>query len=184
MVGEIRDGETADIAVQAALTGHLLVSSLHTNDAPTAVPRLFDLNVPPFLVSSTLALVIAQRLVRKICPSCLVSYDAPPELEGVITEQLKELNVPVTNVHIPKTLYKGNGCNACGGSGYRGRFGIFEVLEIVDTVRSFMNSKEFSLEGLRAAMRAAGSTTMFEDGLRKVELGQTTIEEVLRVIRE
>jgi type IV pilus assembly protein PilB len=184
MVGEIRDGETADIAVQAALTGHLLISSLHTNDAPTAIPRLFDLHVPPFLVSSTLNLVIAQRLVRKICPSCIASYDAPPDLNAMIAQQMKDLKVPEANVHPLKTLYKGNGCNACGGSGYRGRFGIFEVLEVVDEVRSFMTSKDFSLEGLRNAMRAAGSTTMFEDGIRKVELGQTTIEEVMRVIRE
>lgn len=184
MVGEIRDPDTADISVQAALTGHLLLSSLHTNDAPTAVPRLFDLGVLPFLVSSTLNLVIAQRLVRKICTFCIYSYNAPPDLEVTVKEQLKQLNLPVENYHAPKTLYRGKGCNACGGSGYRGRFGIFEVVEVNDAVRMLVAAPDFTLEKLRAELRRENLNTMFEDGLAKVELGQTTIEEVLRVIRE
>jgi type IV pilus assembly protein PilB len=184
MVGEIRDAETADISVQAALTGHLLLSSLHTNDAPTTIPRLVDLGVPPFLLSSTLDLVIAQRLVRKICTSCIVSYDAPTELADTIAAQVRELEIEVKDYHVPKTLYHGKGCNVCGGSGYRGRFGIFEVLEVGDDIKKMISSSKIDLAALRTAMRSAGCGTMFEDGLRKVELGQTTIEEVLRVIRE
>ncbi|OGY98234.1 MAG: hypothetical protein A2855_02820 [Candidatus Liptonbacteria bacterium RIFCSPHIGHO2_01_FULL_57_28] len=183
MVGEIRDKETANIAVQAALTGHLLLSSLHTNDAPTAVPRLFDLNVPPFLVASTLNLIIAQRLVRKICKSCIYSYEPPKDVAQTIMDQLKDMNIP-TGYTVPKLIFKGKGCDACNGSGYRGRFGIFEVLEITEEVRNLVSSPQFSLESLRAAMRQNGATTMFEDGLKKVELGLTTVEEVLRVVRE
>jgi type IV pilus assembly protein PilB len=183
MVGEVRDKETANISVQAALTGHLLLSSLHTNDAPTAVPRLFDLDIPPFLVSSTLNLIIAQRLVRKICKTCIYSYEPAAELEATIMTQLKEMNVPV-GYTMPKLMFKGKGCETCGGSGYRGRFGIFEVLEITEEIRNLMVSPQFKLESLREAMRKNGATTMFEDGLKKVELGLTTIEEVLRVVRE
>lgn len=183
MVGEIRDSETADISVQASLTGHLLLSSLHTNDAPTTVPRLFDLKVPPFLVSSTLTIVLAQRLVRRICSSCIYSYDPPADLPQTIAEQMHSLGL--TNAAAtPKTVYKGKGCNVCNGSGYRGREAIFEVLEIDDAVRDMMVSPQFSLENLRGLMRKQGNVTMFEDGLQKVELGQTTMEEVLRVIRE
>jgi type II secretory ATPase GspE/PulE/Tfp pilus assembly ATPase PilB-like protein len=184
MVGEIRDGETADIAVQAALTGHLLLSSLHTNDAPTALPRLIDLGVPPFLLSSTLNLIIAQRLVRRICSSCIVSYDAPLDLADTVAAQVKELEIGVRDYHIPKTLYHGNGCQVCGGSGYRGRFGIFEVLEVTDKVKAMIGAQKIDLAAVRTEMRVAGCLTMFEDGLHKVELAQTTIEEVLRVIRE
>ncbi len=184
MVGEIRDGDTANIAVQAALTGHLLISSLHTNDAATSIPRLFDLGVPPFLVGSTLNLVLAQRLVRRICPSCITSYEPPEDLGRIIGEQLKDLNVDAGEYSVPKVIYKGTGCNTCNQSGYRGRLGIFEVLEVNEAVRELMNSGTFSLESLRGMMRKAGSVTMFQDGLRKIELAQTTVEEVLRVIRE
>jgi type IV pilus assembly protein PilB len=184
MVGEIRDAETADISVQASLTGHLLLSSLHTNDAPTAIPRFFDLKVPPFLVASTLTVVLAQRLVRKICPSCIYSYTPPEDIGATIMEQMGSLGVPKEAQKTPKVFYKGKGCNVCGGSGYRGREGIFELLQVTDEVREAITSAEFSLEKLRALMRGQGNFTMFEDGLAKVELGRTTIEEVLRVIRE
>lgn len=183
MVGEIRDAETAGIAVQSALTGHLLMSSLHTNDAPTAVPRLFDLAVPPFLVSSVLNLVIAQRLVRKICQVCAYSYEAGPELGKVIADQFKELGIE-ESARMPKTIYRGRGCSACGQTGYKGRLGIFEVLEVADKIRKFIAGPQFDLDGLRAAGRRGGMKTMFEDGLEKVELALTTVEEVLRVIRE
>jgi type IV pilus assembly protein PilB len=187
MVGEIRDKETADIAVQAALTGHLLMSSLHTNDAPTAIPRLFDLGVPPFLVASTLNVVIAQRLVRRICPSCVYSYDAGPELKAIIEEQLSQdvtLKDTAKSIHAPKMLYRGKGCSACGATGYRGRIGIYEVLDVTEKIKHIVSSPAFSLEVLQTEARAAGYRTMFEDGIEKVELGITTIEEVLRVIRE
>jgi len=184
MVGEIRDSETSDIAVQAALTGHLLLSSLHTNDAPTTIPRLFDLNVPPFLVSSVLNVVLAQRLVRKVCQSCVYSYAAGPELQTVIAEQLREVHVDPASIRAPKVLYRGKGCMSCGGTGYRGRLGLFEVLEVTDTIKRIITENPFNLERLRAEAQAEGMKTMFEDGLQKVELAITTIEEVLRVIRE
>lgn len=184
MVGEIRDAETADIAVQAALTGHLLLSSLHTNDAPTAIPRFFDMKIPPFLVSSVLNLVLAQRLVRRICQSCIYSYDADTAIVATLESQLKENGLDPQTVHIPKTLYGGKGCSACGGTGYRGRLGIYEVLEVDEKMKELIVNPEFNLEAVRAQARASGMKTMFEDGLQKVEVAQTTLEEVLRVIRE
>jgi len=185
MVGEIRDAETADIAVQAALTGHLILSSLHTNDAPTAIPRFFDLNIPPYLVASVIALIIAQRLVRKICPSCIYSYDADEHISSVIASQRRELGIPEGySVAVPKTLYRGKGCAVCGMTGYVGRVGIFEILEITDAVKKVVDSDHFNIDLLRDEARKNGMVTMFEDGLRKVELAETTIDEVLRVIRE
>jgi type IV pilus assembly protein PilB len=185
MVGEIRDAETADISVQAALTGHLLLSSLHTNDAPTAIPRFFDLNVPPFLVSLVLNMIIAQRLVRKICSSCIYSYDVDPGVIATVESQLEKGNVggPL-KVAVPTVLYKGKGCSACGGTGYRGRLGIYEIMEIDEGMKEFIANPEFSLEEVRVRASKNGMVTMFEDGIRKVELAQTTLEEVLRVIRE
>lgn len=184
MVGEIRDAETANIAVQAALTGHLLLSSLHTNDAPTAIPRLFDLGVPPFLVASVLNVVIAQRLVRKICQSCIYSYEVSEEIKTTILDQLKQLNVNPEEVRLPRVLYRGKGCSSCGNSGYRGRAGIFETLEINDSIRKIITAPNFSLDALYEAARKNGMKTMFEDGLEKAALAITTLEEILRVIRE
>jgi type II secretory ATPase GspE/PulE/Tfp pilus assembly ATPase PilB-like protein len=184
MVGEIRDAETAGISVQAALTGHLLLSSLHTNDAPTAIPRLFDLDIQPFLVSSVLNLALAQRLVRKICQTCVYSYEVGPELRKVIEDQLAELGYDKTSVKVPKVLYRGKGCSACGMTGYRGRIGIFEALEINDKIKKIIVDPHFSLEELREEARRSGMKTMFEDGVLKAERAITTIEEVLRVIKE
>jgi type IV pilus assembly protein PilB len=184
MVGEIRDAETADIAVQAALTGHLLMSSLHTNDAPTAIPRFFDLGVPPFLVGSVLNLIIAQRLVRKICQSCIYSFEADPSISEIVNTQLKEMHITDSSVKAPKTIYKGKGCSACGMTGYRGRMGIYEMLEINDVIKKLITVQPLDLEAVRTEARKRGMKTMFEDGLLKVEIAQTTLEEVLRVIRE
>ena len=184
MVGEIRDAETADIAVQAALTGHLLLSSLHTNDAPTAVPRFFDMNIPPFLVSSVLNLVLAQRLVRKICQTCIYSYDLDESIKATLAVQLKENGLVPEKVRVPKTLYAGKGCSACGMTGYRGRLGIYEAFQVDEKIKEIIVKPTFSLEALREQAQVEGMKTMFEDGLRKVELAQTTLEEVLRVIRE
>ena len=184
MVGEIRDDETANIAVQAALTGHLLLSSLHTNDAPTAIPRFFDMKIPPFLVSSVLNLVLAQRLVRKVCQTCIYSYDTDPAVVATLETQLKENGLDKDKVHIPKTLYKGKGCSSCGMTGYRGRLGIYEAFEVDEKMKELIVAPQFDLEAVRAQARASGMKTMFEDGLRKVELALTTLEEVLRVIRE
>jgi len=184
MVGEIRDAETAEIAVQAALTGHLLLASLHTNDAPTAVPRLFDLGVPRFLVASVLNVVVAQRLARRICQSCVYSYPAGPELKEIIAAQLKELSIEEEDFRIPKVLYRGKGCMSCGSTGFRGRVGLFEVLEVTDAVRRIIVDPGFDLRVLQAEGRKNGMRTMFEDGITKVELAVTTIEEVLRVIKD
>ncbi len=184
MVGEIRDAETAGIAVQAALTGHLLLSSLHTNDAPTVVPRLFDLEVPPFLVISVLNVIVAQRLVRRICQSCIYSRGIDDEMVRVIKRQLEEVGLSPDLVKLPKNFYQGKGCPSCNNTGYRGRLGIFEVLDVSDKVKKIIISSDFTLEKLRGEAREMGMRTMFEDGLRKVELAMTTIDEVLRVIRE
>jgi len=183
MVGEIRDGETAGIAIQSALTGHLIISSLHTNDAPTAIPRLFDLQVPPFLLAATMNLILAQRLVRKICPQCIYSYEIPNEVEEMIKKQLADLEIKDFS-SVPKIIFKGKGCSSCNFLGYRGRLGIYEAMEISDKIKKLIIAPEFSVEEIRKELRAVGFKTMFEDGLYKVQLGKTTIEEVLRVIRE
>jgi type IV pilus assembly protein PilB len=184
MVGEIRDSETAGIAVQSALTGHLVLSSLHTNDAPTTVPRLVDMGVKRFLISAVLNLVSAQRLVRQICPHCKKEYQPEKNVVKSIREQLQQLEIPEDKIKIPKKFYKGEGCDACNGLGYRGRIGIFEVMEINDEMRKMINSEDFSLEDLQNIARKQGMVTMFEDGLKKIESGLTTVEEVFRVIRE
>lgn len=183
MVGEIRDVETAEIAVQSALTGHLVLSSLHTNDAITTVPRFIDLHVPPFLVAAVLNVVLAQRLVRKICSDCIYSYSPSKELIDAAARQIKELGI-TSGFKVPRFVYAGKGCLVCGGSGYKGRIGIFEVLNITEEVRKLIISPNFSLDNLQALTKQEGMITMFEDGLRKVERGATTIEELLRVIGE
>ncbi|KKU21748.1 MAG: Type II secretion system protein E [Candidatus Nomurabacteria bacterium GW2011_GWA1_46_11] len=184
MVGEIRDAETAEIAVQAALTGHLVLSTLHTNDAPTAVPRLMDMNVPPFLVSAVLNAILAQRLVRKLHLECIESYAPDEGTISAIKAQLEELGLDPKEMAIPKRLYRGGGCAADGYTGYQGRIGIFEVLNVSDGLRGIINDPGFSLDKLRHMARSEGMITMFEDGLRKAGRGMTTIDEVLRVVRE
>ena len=184
MVGEIRDDETAEISVHAALTGHLLLSTLHTNDAVTAVPRLFDLNIPPFLVSATVNLVIAQRLVRRICRDCIESYQVPENINETINEQLKLIKGKETPTYHGKQLYRGKGCQTCGGTGYLGRLAIYEILEVTEQVRAYIQRSDFSLDGLKQVAFAQGTKSMFEDGLKKAELGLTTVEEVLRVMKE
>ncbi|MDD5547774.1 MAG: GspE/PulE family protein [Candidatus Pacebacteria bacterium] len=183
LVGEIRDEETAGISVQSALTGHLVLSSLHTNDATTTIPRLVDMNIVPFLVAAVLNIIVAQRLVRKVCPSCIYSITAPKDVQIIIERQLKELKIDTT-YKLPQVLYAGKGCPACGGSGYRGRMGIYEVLEVTEEIRKLIVGPEFTLDNLKNLARKQGMISMFEDGLRKAELGMTTLEEVLRVIRE
>ncbi len=183
MVGEIRDEETAGIAVQAALTGQLVLSTLHTNDAPSAVPRLFDLKVLPFLAAAVLNVIVAQRLVRKICLSCISSYKPDEKLAASIQEQLISLKLK-EEVKVPKLLFKGQGCPTCNNTGYKGRVGIFEMLSVSEDVRRIIATEGFTLDSLHEQARVEGMVTMFQDGLRKVERGMTTIEEILRVIRE
>ncbi|MBI2406631.1 MAG: type II/IV secretion system protein, partial [Candidatus Harrisonbacteria bacterium] len=183
MVGEIRDKETAEISVHSALTGSLVLSTLHTNDAATAVPRMFDIGVAPFLVAAVVNLIIGQRLVRRICLDCIESYAPDAATEKAIAHQFAVMGIPDED-RPPKILYRGRGCEQCGHIGYRGRFGIYELLEITESVRRLIVSENFSLDALRKLARDAGMVTMFEDGLRKVERGMTTIEEVFRVVRE
>jgi general secretion pathway protein E/type IV pilus assembly protein PilB len=166
MIGEIRDRETAEIAVNAALTGHLVLSTLHTNDAPSAVTRLADIGVKPFLVSSSVRGIVAQRLVRTVCDHCKTAY-IPSEAEA-------RLVGGVAN------LWRGEGCANCGQTGYLGRKGIFELLSVNDDIRQMIYSGASST-ALRAQARAAGMRTLREDGLRKAADGITTVSEVLRV---
>lgn len=184
MVGEIRDAETAEVAVQSALTGHLVLSTLHTNDAPTAIPRLMDMDVPPFLASAVLNAVLAQRLVRRIHLDCVESYTPDEATLNAIKGQLEELGLDPAKIKLPKRLYRGGGCAADGNTGYQGRVGIYEILDVSDDIRTIINKEDFSLGELSKAARAGGMLTMFEDGLRKAERGLTTIDEVLRVVRE
>ncbi len=184
MVGEIRDAETANISVQSALTGHLVLSSLHTNDAATAVPRLMDMGIPPFLVAAVLNAVSSQRLARRIHLACIESYVPDKNLIASLDKELEAMNVDKDRLKIPHTFYRGKGCEACGHTGYYGRTGIFEVLNITEGVRKLIISPDFSLDNLNKLARNEGMVTMLEDGLHKVELGLTTIEEIFRVIKE
>lgn len=181
MIGEIRDNETAEIAIHAALTGHLVLSSLHTNDATSALPRLLDMGAPAFLLSSTVNLVIAQRLVRRICASCTESYPASPEIIRLIKAQM-ELSGDSTG-NIPATLFRGRGCKVCGNSGFQGQVGIYELFRVTDAIRE-MILREATVGEIRKKAIEDGMTTIFEDGLDKVERGVTTIEEILRVVKE
>lgn len=181
MIGEIRDDETVEIAIHAALTGHLVLSSLHTNDAPSALPRLLDMGAPAFLISSTVNLVLAQRLVRRICASCTESYPTTPEIARLVKAQIQLIGGNVEN--IPSTLFRGKGCSVCGGSGFQGQMGIFELFRVTDTIRSLIANNQ-PLGQIRQKALEEGMRTMFEDGMIKVEKGATTIEEVLRVAQE
>ena len=171
MLGEIRDMETASIAINASLTGHLVFSTLHTNDAPGAVTRLIDIGVKPFLVASSTRCLMAQRLVRKICKKCMAPYeptDAELRALGLKREDLKNANVQ-----------KGKGCNNCNGTGNRGRFGIFEIFTVDDEARKLIYDR-VPTNVLRARAREMGMRTLREDGIRKVLAGLTTPDEVIR----
>jgi len=184
MVGEIRDSETAGIAVNAALTGHLVLSTLHTNDATTAIPRLFDLGVQQFLVSATVNAVIAQRLVRKVCRNCIESYKLSPETKASIERQLKNSPFKKKSYNIPSELYHGRGCKICNNTGYKGRLAIYEIFNITEDMRTYIQSPTFSLDGLREIAGRNNMISLFEDGVRKAQTGLTTIEEIFRVVKE
>src|SRR5438034_7767440 len=171
MVGEMRDLETAQIAVQASLTGHLVLSTLHTNDAPGAVTRLVDMGVEPFLISSTLMAVLAQRLVRTTCKKCRTPFE-PTE------SQLSLLNLSPHDIG-DKVFYYGRGCSVCNDTGYRGRKGIFELMQISDAVRALINERAPTVVVRQKAVEL-GMVTLREDGLRGIFEGDTTIEEVLK----
>ena len=171
MIGEIRDAETADIAMEAALTGHLVFSTLHTNDAPSAVTRLLDIGVKPFLVASALRAAMAQRLVRAICEKCKESY-TPTERELKMLGSMSKT--------VPERMYHGAGCDKCGRSGYKGRKGIFEIFKVDDTIqRLIFDHAPATL--LRQRAREMGMRTLREDGMLKVASGMTSLQEVLRV---
>jgi general secretion pathway protein E len=172
MIGEMRDPETAEIAVQAAMTGHLVFSTLHTNDAIGAVARLLDLGIPDYLIASTLEAVLAQRLVRRICDDCRATYDPAPELVAQLATR------PVGRV----ALQHGLGCASCRGTGFRGRVGLFELVAVSDDLRDAITRRAGRAD-LRAIAEQSGMTTLRADGWRKVEAGLTTVEEVLRVVQ-
>ncbi len=172
MIGEIRDKETSEIAIQAALTGHLVFSTLHTNDAASGFTRLLDMGVEPFLVASSIEAIVAQRLIRTLCPDCR----RPKEMDPAY---LREVQFPVHRMK-EGTVYEAVGCEACRNSGYRGRSGIYEILTVTDEIRQLVVARE-PASRIRAVSTRDGMTTLREDGWRKVLAGVTTIEEVLRV---
>ncbi|MDX2252716.1 MAG: type II secretion system ATPase GspE [Nitrospira sp.] len=173
MIGEIRDRETAEIAIHASLTGHLVFSTLHTNDAASAATRLIDMGIEPFLVASSVVAVLAQRLLRRICPDCKRSYQAS-------AEELSRLDVaPGTAI----TLYRGAGCAACSQTGYRGRTGIFELMIFDDDIRRLIGGKADSTAIKQAAV-AKGMVTLKQEGAERVLQGHTTLEEVMRITQQ
>ena len=184
MVGEIRDRETADLAVQAALTGHLMLTTLHTNDASGAIPRLTDLGIEPFLLTSTIVAILAQRLVRKVCPNCKKPQLVTPEVINNIRKKLdilsedvkKEINYDPNKI----TLFKGSGCAECGGEGYKGRLAIFEALTMSKGIEE-LAIKRSSADVIKDQALKDGMVTMEQDGLIKAFQGITTLDEVLRV---
>lgn len=192
MVGEIRDNETAEIAVHAAMTGHLVLSTLHTNDAVTTIPRLSDMNIPSFLISTTTNCIIAQRLVRKICPDCITSYKLTAEAiddlskkmdADSILETLKNQKV-ISEKNLKNLLfYKGKGCKKCNNTGYKGRIGIYELLEITPDVADLINAGT-EIESIHKLAKSKGMISIIEDGFIKAKTGITTIEEILRVTKE
>jgi type IV pilus assembly protein PilB len=212
MVGEIRDQETAELAIQASLTGHLVLSTLHTNSAPAAIPRLLDMGVEPYLLASTMRVIAAQRLPRRICKHCIEAYPAEQEIIDDILEEFSDvpqfdivsyINQVVeakkqkgdsgSSVMKPASvgpdgkpqfyLYKGKGCDRCGGSGYSGRIGIFEVLDVTEKISRMVMDQSTS-DDIQKEAKNNGMLTMVEDGYLKAFEGMTTIEEVMRVSKE
>lgn len=171
MVGEMRDRETAEIAIQAAMTGHLVLSTLHTNDAVGAIPRLLDLGIPEYLVAATVEGVLAQRLVRRVCDACRTSYTPNPEAVAALARR------PAGRI----VLTHGAGCPLCRGTGFRGRVGIFELVNMTDDLKDAV-ARRATRADIRALATAGGTMPMRADGWLKVEMGFTTVEEVLRVI--
>jgi type IV pilus assembly protein PilB len=171
LVGETRDTETAQIAIQASLTGHLVFTTLHTNDSTGAVTRLVDMGVEPFLISASLECVLAQRLIRKICPECRAPYEPTESV-------LRSLGLTPHDIG-DKNFYYGKGCDACNHTGYKGRKGIYELLKITDPLRDLINNRAPTVL-IRQKAIELGMTTLREDGLRSIYDGITTIEEVVK----
>ncbi len=175
LVGEIRDAETAEIAIQSALTGHMVFSTLHTNDAASAITRLQEMGMESYLLSSSLLAVLAQRLVRKICPDCRKPYEVGPGLKAEIAQVMA-----IPEDRVPSTLFKGEGCPRCAGSGFVGRTGIYELLVVTPAITSLI-LKESDSGAIEEAAMAEGMKTLRQDGFEKVKAGVTTFEEVIRV---
>lgn len=182
MVGEIRDNETAELGVHAALTGHIVLSTLHTNDSLGAVPRLIDMKIEPFLLTSSLNLVMAQRLVRRICPNCKKEYTLPPILEEEVWKELENIpkpNIPEdVKITKPLKMYMGKGCVRCENTGYKGRIAIVEVMEVNESIRRIILSGGDVMEKMRGEFIKQGNFYMRQDGIFKAFRGITTIEEV------
>jgi type IV pilus assembly protein PilB len=175
LLGEIRDAETAKIAMQAAQTGHLVLSTLHTDDAPSVVTRLTDIGTEPYVIAGALIGVVAQRLVRRLCPHCRRQYTPPPDT-------LRALNISETDA-ASFVFYKSVGCDQCNHTGYRGRIGIYEVMRVTDKLKRLIAAKATE-DQIRDAAIAGGMISLGEDGLAKVKSGITTAEELLRVVTE
>jgi type IV pilus assembly protein PilB len=182
LVGEVRDPETAGIAVNSAMTGHLVLSTLHTNDAATAIPRLIDMEVEPFLIASSVNVIIAQRLVRTICIKCRVSEEVTKKAIATLLQTPERV---ITGVYPEEKCrtYKGKGCPLCHNTGYVGRIGLFEVMEITDAIREAITSKK-DASAIRIIAVKEGMSTMLMEGLKKVKEGVTTLEEIIRVVKE
>lgn len=176
LVGEIRDDETAQIAINAALTGHLLFSTVHANDGESTLPRLLNMDIDPFLLSTTLQLIVAQRLVRKICSACVYTY----EVNRVELEQTAGVSLKKFFPEDKLTLYRGKGCANCGFTGYKSRSGIYQLIEMSEELRELVLHKPTS-DDIAKISRKQGSLSLFEDGIEKVKLGITTLDEVMRV---
>ncbi|MEB3222229.1 MAG: GspE/PulE family protein, partial [Candidatus Sericytochromatia bacterium] len=171
MLGEIRDKETGEIAIEAALTGHMVLSTLHTNSTVETVGRLIDMGIPPYMVSATLLCVVAQRLVRKVCKGCYEEYEADDEEKAFLARPLDE----------PLILARGAGCDICNGTGHKGQLGVFEILEVTRRIKELINEEASSIQMLDAAAEG-GMLTLLEDGKRKVLGRQTSVEEIVRVL--
>lgn len=183
MVGEIRDGETANMATQAALTGHLVLSTLHTNDAAGAIPRLMNMGIEPFLITSSVNVVMGQRLVRKICPNCRAEISIPPGLRDQLDREvdiIASVNpIDAKRIKKPLRFYQGVGCRECRGKGYQGRMGIYEVLIMTPEIEELTIARASTQDIQKEAVKQ-GMLTMYQDGLLKVINGLTTLDEILR----
>ena len=176
LVGEIRDVETAEIAIQASLTGHLVLSTLHTNDAASSITRLVDMGVEPFLVGSSLVAVLAQRLVRVLCTNCREGYEASER-------ELREIGVSADSIHGSVDVFRAVGCDRCNHTGYYGRLGIFELMMVDDDIRQLV-AKNIDSKTIKQQAVSKGMGTLRQDGARKVLQGITSVAEVLRATEE
>jgi len=174
MVGEIRDLETAEIAIQAALTGHLVLSTLHTNDAPSAVTRLRYMRVEPFLISASVLLIVAQRLVRVLCPNCKTPYDPPKAM-------MEKLEKAAPDFSAARSIFSAKGCDVCNGTGYKGRKGLYEIFKMTTELRELTVDPKATLEDIRTMARKDGMKTLYEEGANTVLSGFTSVEEMMRV---